>query len=142
VLDIELAGSVAPGAILVVYYAPNTDSGFIDAISTAVHDTTHKPSVISISYGGSESAYSTQSLQAMNQIFQDAAVLGITVCCAASDHGAQDGASDGLAHADFPAASPFVLACGGHGWKRMRSVPRSPTRRYGMTAMGGQPVVE
>ena len=51
-LDIEVAGSIAPGAIIAVYFAPNTDQGFIDAITDAVHDTTRKPSVISISWGG------------------------------------------------------------------------------------------
>ena len=37
-LDIEVLGAVAPGAKIVVYFAPNTDQGFIDALSTAVHD--------------------------------------------------------------------------------------------------------
>ncbi len=52
-LDIEVAGSVAPARI-VVYFAPNTDQGFHDAITTAVHDTANNPSVISISWGGPE----------------------------------------------------------------------------------------
>ena len=38
-LDIEVAGSIAPGANIAVYFAPNTDQGFIDAITDAVHDT-------------------------------------------------------------------------------------------------------
>ena len=54
-LDIEVAAAVAPGANVVVYFAPNTDQGFIDAIATAVHDSTNKPSVLSISWGGPES---------------------------------------------------------------------------------------
>jgi kumamolisin len=53
-LDIEVAGAVANDAAIAVYFAPNTDQGFIDALSTAVHDTTNKPSVISISWGQSE----------------------------------------------------------------------------------------
>jgi kumamolisin len=48
-LDIEVAASVASGAKIVVYFTPNTDQGFTDAITTAVHDTTNNPSVISIS---------------------------------------------------------------------------------------------
>ena len=51
-LDIQVAGAIAPGAKIAVYFAPNTDQGFIDAITTAVHDTANKPSVISISWGG------------------------------------------------------------------------------------------
>lgn len=51
-LDIEVAGAVAPGASLAVYFAPNTDQGFLDALTTAIHDQANKPSVISISWGG------------------------------------------------------------------------------------------
>src|SRR5262249_40586324 len=45
--------------------------------------------------------------------FQSAAVLGVTVCCAAGDNGSSDGVGDGSVHVDFPASSPYVLACGG-----------------------------
>ncbi len=112
-LDIEIAGSVAPGATIVVYFAPNTDRGFLDAITQAVHDTTHRPSVISISWGGPESAWTSQALTAMDQAFADAALLGVTVTCASGDNGSDDRVGDGRAHADFPASSPHVLACGG-----------------------------
>jgi kumamolisin len=112
-LDIEVAGAVAPGANLVVYFAPNTDQGFIDAISTAVHDTTNRPSVISISWGGPESSWTQQSITALDQACQSAAALGITITVAAGDNGSSDGATDGANHVDFPASSPHVLACGG-----------------------------
>src|SRR5260221_427611 len=56
-LDIDVVGSVAPGARIAVYFAPNTDQGFIDAITTAVHDTTNCPSVISISWGAPEGSW-------------------------------------------------------------------------------------
>jgi kumamolisin len=112
-LDIEVAGSVAPGATIAVYYAPNTDAGFLDAVTTAIHDTTHKPSVLSISWGGPESSWTAQAIQALDQAFQDAAALGITVCVAAGDGGSTDGVTDGANHVDFPASSPHVLACGG-----------------------------
>jgi kumamolisin len=112
-LDIEVAGAVAPGARLVVYFAPNTDRGFLDAITTAIHDKRNNPSVVSISWGGPESAWTPQAMQAFDQAFQAAAALGITVCCAAGDDGASDGVSDGQRHVDFPASSPFALACGG-----------------------------
>ncbi len=112
-LDIEVAGAVAPGAKLVVYFAPNTDAAFLDAITTAVHDTTHNPSVISISWGGPESSWTAQSMTAFDNAFQDAATLGITVCVASGDDGSSDGVNDGGAHVNFPASSPHVLACGG-----------------------------
>jgi kumamolisin len=112
-LDIEVAGSIAPAVKIVVYFAPNTDQGFLDAITTAIHDTVHQPSVISISWGGPEASWTAQALSAFDQAFQDAGVLGVSVCCAAGDGGSSDGLTDGQAHVDFPASSPNVLACGG-----------------------------
>jgi kumamolisin len=113
VLDIEIAASVAPKARIAVYFAPNTDRGFLDAITQAVHDTKNAPSVISISWGGPESSWTSQAMQTMDQAFQTAATLGVTVCCAAGDNGSSDGINDQQAHVDFPASSPNVLGCGG-----------------------------
>jgi kumamolisin len=110
-LDIEVAGAIAPAAQIVVYFAPNTDQGFLDAVTTAIHDTTNKPSVISISWGGPESSWTQQSLTAFDEAFQAAATMGITVCVAAGDNGSSDGASGD--NVDFPASDPYVLACGG-----------------------------
>ncbi len=113
-LDIEVAGAIAPGAHIVVYFAPNTDRGFLDAITSATHDTTNNPSVISISWGSAEVSWTAQAMQAMDQAFQAAAALGVTVCCAAGDNGSGDGVTtDQLAHVDFPASSPYALGCGG-----------------------------
>jgi kumamolisin len=112
-LDIEVAGAVAPGARIVVYFAPNTDQGFHDAISKAAHDTIRKPSIISISWGASEDVWTPQALQAMNAALQDAAAMGVTVTVASGDNGSTDGAKDNMLHVDFPASSPYVLGCGG-----------------------------
>ncbi len=112
-LDIEVIGSIAPKARIYVYFAPNTDAGFVDAVSNAVHDNLHKPSVLSISWGDAESAWTQQGIQALEQALQDAAVLGVTVAVASGDGGSSDGVNDGLAHVDFPASSPYVLGCGG-----------------------------
>jgi kumamolisin len=112
-LDIEVSGAVAPGAKIVVYFAPNTDQGFIDAVSTAIHDSTNKPSVISISWGGPESSWTTQAMNALDDACQSAAALGITITVAAGDSGSTDGVAGTTNHVDFPASSPHVLACGG-----------------------------
>ncbi len=112
-LDIEVAGSVAPGANITVYFGPNQGSGFTDAISAAVNDSTNSPSVISISWGGPEDSYAQQDMDAMEQVLQQAATLGITVCAASGDSGSSDGETDGGNHVDFPASSPYVLGCGG-----------------------------
>ena len=113
VLDIEVAGAVAPAASIVVYFAPNTDAGFLDAITTAIHDKKNKPSVVSISWGGPEGAFTQQALTSFDEAFQAATALGVTVCAASGDNGSTDGVSDGQQHVDFPASDPYVLACGG-----------------------------
>jgi kumamolisin len=112
-LDIEIAGSVAPAANIAVYFSTNTGGGFHDAISAAVNDATNNPSVLSISWGGPESGYSQQDMDAMEQALQQAATLGVTVCVASGDNGSSDGVNDGANHVDFPASSPYSLACGG-----------------------------
>lgn len=112
-LDIEVAGSVAPGVAMAIYFAPNTAQGFQDALSTAIHDQLNKPSVVSISWGGAESTWSGQSMDNFDQVAQEAALLGITITVAAGDNGSSDGVNDGQNHVDFPASSPHVLAAGG-----------------------------
>ncbi len=112
-LDIEVAGSIANRATIAMYFAPNTDQGFVDGVTTAINDQQNKPSVISISWGGSEDTWTAQAVQALNQALEDAASMGVTVCVASGDSGSSDGQNDGLAHVDFPASSPYVLGCGG-----------------------------
>lgn len=112
-LDIDVAGGAAPGANIAVYFAPNTDQGFVDAITTATHDTKNNPTVISISWGSAESNWTTQAISAMDAACQSAASLGITVTVAAGDNGSSDGETDGKNHVDFPSSSPHALGCGG-----------------------------
>jgi kumamolisin len=114
-LDIEVAGSVAPKANIVVYFAPFTEQGWVDVLTTAVQDSTNKPSVLSISWGWPESndLWTQQAMDAVNQTLQEAGLAGVTVCCASGDDGSEDELTDGHAHVDFPAASPYILSCGG-----------------------------
>jgi kumamolisin len=115
-LDIEVAGAVAPGARIAVYFAPNTFQGFVDAVNAAIHDNVRKPTVVSISWGGAEDFSTAQFRNNMHQAFQDAATLGVTICCASGDDGSSDQRAnerDGKPHVDFPSSSPFALACGG-----------------------------
>jgi len=111
-LDVDVIGAAAPGAAQVVYFAPNSDSGFIDAISEAAQ-ATPAPIAISSSWGQSEDSWTAQGRTAMDAAMADAAALGITVCVASGDNGSDDGVGDGQAHVDFPASSPHALACGG-----------------------------
>ena len=111
-LDIEIVGATAPGADIVVYFAPNTDAGFLDALSQAAHAAV-TPVAISISWGQNEDAWTAQARTAFDQALTDASALGVTVTAAAGDNGSSDGATDGRVHTDFPASSPHALACGG-----------------------------
>jgi kumamolisin len=112
-LDIEVAGAVAPGASIAVYFAPNTERGFQDAVSTAIHDQLNKPAVLSIGWGNPEDHWTTQSLDNFDQVAQEAGLLGITIIAACGDNGSSDGINDSKNHVDFPASCPHVLAVGG-----------------------------
>jgi kumamolisin len=115
-LDLSIVGALAPGAKIVVYFTEFNEQGWVDALSEASTDTTHDPSVISISYGnpesGSGSAWSTPAVRQVNLALEAAAAHGRTVTCASGDSGASDGLGN-EAHVDFPASSPWVLGCGG-----------------------------
>ena len=113
VLDIEVAGAVAPGARVAVYFAPNTDRGFADAVLAAVHDDVNRPTVISISWGQAEDAWTASARTVMEDAFAAAQAIGLTVFAAAGDNGSGDSVGDGLAHVDYPAASARVVGCGG-----------------------------
>lgn len=111
--DLEIVGSLIPAARIVVYLAPDTDQGFLDAVDTAIHDDVRRPQILSISLGQPESSWSKQLIDAFDRVLQEAARAGITVVCASGDGGSGCGMPDGRAHAEFPASSPWVLACGG-----------------------------
>ena len=112
-LDIEVAGSIASAATIAVYFSPNTDAGFLDAITTATHDTTNNPAVMSISWGSAESTWPAATKTTFDNAFAAAVVLGISVFVASGDNGSSDGVSGKAKHVDFPASSPHVTGCGG-----------------------------
>jgi kumamolisin len=117
-VDIEIAGAVAPGARIVVYFAPSADfNGMAEALMAAVHSKDYPTTVISLSWGQKESQSQVMYMAIINRILEDASHLGITVCTASGDYGSSDVApydqKTKLAHVDFPASSPWTLACGG-----------------------------
>jgi kumamolisin len=112
-LDLEVAGALVPKAHFAVYFAPNTDRGFYDAVSAAVHDAARHPIAVSISWGGPEASWTRQAMKAMDALFADAAAMGVTITCASGDNGSGDGETDSRAHADFPSSSPNAIGCGG-----------------------------
>ncbi|MDP9073716.1 MAG: S53 family peptidase, partial [Actinomycetota bacterium] len=112
-LDIDVVGGVAPGAKIAVYFAPNTEQGFVDAVTTATHDAINRPSVISISWGGPEANWTQQAIQQIEQAFAAATAMGVTVTSASGDNGSADRLTDGKQHTDFPSSAPHAVGCGG-----------------------------
>lgn len=106
-LDLQLAGALAPKAKLVIYYGHD----IISAVKAALHDQKNKPSVLSISWAGSEFIYSPAQINEMHQLFYQAALMGITVIAASGDNGAYN--QKPYLNVNLPAADPWVLACGG-----------------------------
>lgn len=118
-LDIDIVGAVAPGAEIVVYFAPLTEDGWIASLSAAIHDTRRRPSVVSISWGIAQRgrrdvfAWTPNGMERLKALFQEAAVLGITVLSSAGNHGTDCEVGDRRAHVVYPASDPFVIGCGG-----------------------------
>ncbi len=130
-LDMEVVGSVAPGAKMVVYFVKDgSDQQCLRGVASAIHDESAKLSVLSLSWGGPEfepgslggeaAKVQKQFQDNLNDMLQTAAHLGITVCVSSGDNASAclplddpQRPWDGHAHVSFPASSPFALACGG-----------------------------
>ncbi len=118
VLDITVIGAVAQQAQIVVYFTGGNVPSIINALGRMIHPDTGDPvpTVISISYSwgpddDNDGATASEITQ-MNQLFQDAANLKITVLASSGDSGAMI-ESNTQAQASYPATDPWVLACGG-----------------------------
>jgi kumamolisin len=98
-----------------VYFAPNNANGLLEAVRKAISD--NRADVISITWGRPESDWPEHDADVFNQLFKTAQIH-CTICVASGDLGAIDGAKTGALTADFPAASQFVLACGGTRFPR------------------------
>ncbi len=120
-LDMEWAGSAAPGATLYAVYAPDgpKSNGYSPADVFLEHAldyaVTKLPQVrvVSMSFGTPDGSDPTFQA-AFTQILSDAQLRGITVLAASGDTGgtARNGCQ-GAATAEFPAASEYVVAVGG-----------------------------
>jgi kumamolisin len=132
-MDIEIAGAIAPGAAIDVYFANNTMPGWraaTYAITGLGDDTDPAPvradgmpaepaTVLSFSWGWTEAQSTGNAKRQIETALEKARQLGITVCCASGDLGSvgvEPGGRTGYedaANVSFPASSPSALACGG-----------------------------
>jgi kumamolisin len=118
-LDITVAGAVAQGAEIAVYFTGGTSQSILHALQAMIHPNPGdpQPSILSISYGWgpddeSADSFSDQEYVQLDQLFQDAANLSITVLISSGDSGAFI-ASQTQAQTSYPATEPWVTACGG-----------------------------
>ncbi len=110
-IDVEWAHAIAPAANIVVVATPSEDDqDFQYAISYATMH--HLGGVISNSYGTPETEHGAVTLEAYNQVIEQAAATGIAVNYASGDHsdlmlGTPAGATL------VPADTPYSTAVGG-----------------------------
>ena len=121
-LDIQVIAGAAPGAELAVYFAPLHAQGFINAVQTALHDKVLRPSVISISWDLSEGFWlgAPMHVRHLEEVFAEAAALGVTILCSAGDYGSATTFHDGQLWVGYPASSPLAIACGGTSLSSIR----------------------
>jgi kumamolisin len=137
-LDVEQSGGISPGSKVIVYEAPNTDQGFVDAFARAIDS--NAADTISCSWGEWEffdlaaqgnivtdpvTGRTTSSLRAINDLFVQAALQGQSMYVAAGDSGAYDATEfffppswpvpkhSVVLSVDDPAAQQWVTAMGG-----------------------------
>jgi kumamolisin len=130
-LDVEQSGGIAPAANIIVYEAPNTEQGFVDAFATAFDS--NIADTVSTSWGQWEylddtstatiGHHTINALQAFNQLFLQAALQGQSMYAASGDSGAYDANDPNSIYplpqfnatlsVDSPASQPFLTAAGG-----------------------------
>jgi len=112
-LDIYCVGAVVPAAKIAMYFAPNTYQGFIDTIITPTNDTVNNPSVISVSWGTTDTNWGSVNRNAFEAAFAAAVVKGITVFVAAGDYGVRALSGSATYTVQYPGTSPYVVCAGG-----------------------------
>jgi kumamolisin len=136
-LDVEQSGGVAPGAKIIVYQAPNTNQGFVDAFATAIDS--NSADSISVSWGLWEwlqnlenspvtdpiTGQTVGSLQAFHELFVRAAIQGQSLFSASGDNGAYE------LNGDFGCNTETTPAC------NITLSVNSPASDSAITAAGG-----
>ena len=131
-LDIEVVGGMCPNSTLNVYFAPNSFQSFYNAINQAIIDGNK---IISISWGLHESGWGNTNMTLYNNLFKNAVSAGVTICAASGDFGAKD---DGRTlSVDFPASSPYVVACGGTTLNAPTNAYTNSTSEIAWSGSGG-----
>lgn len=107
-LDIDVIAGVAQGIRVAIAFAPNTEAGFLDGFNALL---ALNVDAISISWGAPESQWTNDGMMNLNAAMKAAAEKGIGTFVASGDNGSTDGTMSDVT--DFPACSPYAIACGG-----------------------------
>ena len=122
-LDTEQSGALAPDANVIVYQAPNTDPGFIDAFAQAASD--NIADTVSASWGEAEAAVdafvaagqeSSAYEASFDEVFLELAAQGQSTFTSSGDEAAYTDADEigsTELNVDTPADSPYITAAGG-----------------------------
>jgi hypothetical protein len=118
-LDVEIAGGLAPGAAINYYYAASTElsDGLILAGLHALEE--NKVNILSVSYGNCEAGLGLGGNLEWSELWQQAAAQGITVTVSTGDTGSascdlqtESQATQGLSVSGL-ASTPYNIAVGG-----------------------------
>lgn len=118
-MDIQVAGAIAGGAAIDLYFAPDNELGWYNAINQALgfDNPNHPglPAAISISWGASESDWTENRMNAVKPALEKAQLMHVTVCCSSGNYGSlnQSGGTGTMARVNHPASSPHAFAVGG-----------------------------
>jgi kumamolisin len=134
-LDVQQSGGLAPGAKIIVYEAPNTDQGFVDAFAAAIDS--NQPDTISTSWGEWEflvgssdiadgpvtnptNGRQSTSLKAEDDLFIQAALQGQSMYASSGDCGGLDAYEiftppdfNNIVAVDDPGSQRFITSAGG-----------------------------
>ena len=140
-LDIEVFGALAPKANQLVYFGPNSDQGFIDAVSHAVH-ATPTPTAISISWGADEEAWKPSRAPRWTMPSPTAARSASPRVSPAATRAAPTATPTDSRHTQYPASSPYVLAVGGTPCTPTGKPASSRRKSCGTTTTATPPAAE
>ena len=141
-IDVQTIGAMCPSAKLTIllYLAPNSFAEFVNVLNkasnaTVINSIRYTPSVVSCSWGATETLYPSSILNTVNGQLQTLSSRGVVFTAATGDFGS----SNGLAgtNCDFPSSSPYSIACGGTTLTCPNYVYDNATMEIGWTDGGG-----
>ena len=141
-IDVQIIGAMCPSAKLTIllYIAPNSFAEFANVITkasnaTIVNGIRYTPSVISCSWGATETLYPPSLLTSLNAQLASLSAKGIVFTAATGDYGSSNGQAG--TNCDFPSSSPYAVACGGTTLTCPNYIYDDATVEIGWTDGGG-----